>query len=711
MATINGGFGSDNIDGTTADDTITAGGGNDTVQGGAGNDTIFGDGNLPPGGASGTMYYEFFNTNGTISNLAGLNDSDVTLDGTGYVSNTDVDALALLHGNNGSGSNFNQFGVRWYGTIDVPPGGGTYTFSTRSDDGSSLSIGGTQVVDNDGLHGLRTRSGTITLTEGQHDIFFDFFENGGGEAMEVTVSGTGISGTQDLFATSLLGDPDDNTQLAAGDDSLTGGSGDDTIDGQDGDDTLIGDGQVGVTGLTYEFWNVNVNTVDNIPTTNPDATGFVDEINIGALTAQHSTDFSGSNPERYAIRYSGEITITTAGTYTFFTASDDGSTLSIDGTEVVDNDFLQPVTERSGTIFLNAGTYDLDLEYFELTGNEGFTVSIQGPDTGGAKQEIMASGVVTSEDPAGSTPGNDTLIGGAGSDTFTGGDGNDLFQGFGGGSGVNDTITDFEGESAVDTPVDIVDLSPHFTRWTIAQDNFTQSGSDVIVTLPDGATVTLNNILVEDLTPDNTLVPCFTPGTRIATPTGQRPVEELEVGDLVCTQDRGLQPIRWIGRREISGARMQAMPRFRPIIIKKGAFGLGVPGQDIRVSPQHRFLVRAAAADVMFGSTEVLVAAKLLVDDDRVVEDTSCAPTTYIHLLFDRHEIIFAEGQPTESFHPGEASATAFDEATRDELFALFPQLRAVAGETAPGMVAARPSLKASEARALRVVGGGQRYK
>ncbi|MEL7215378.1 MAG: Hint domain-containing protein, partial [Pseudomonadota bacterium] len=677
MATIDGSIGDDSLDGTSAADTITGSAGADTLNGNAGNDTLFGD-NFSGAGAVGQLYYEFFNTNGSISALSQIPTG--TPDGSGYVSDTDVDALAALHGNNPEGSSYREFGVRWYGTIEVPPGGGTYTFSTRSDDGSSLSIGDTQVVDNDGLHGARTRSGTITLDEGTHDIFFDFFENGGGESMEVTVSGTGISGTQSIQASGLLGDPDESTVFADGNDVLRGGEGDDTLYGNGGDDVLEGDTTgVSGTGLSYEFYNISPspNDTGDIPTTGAAATGFVTTIDADALAAAHATAFdSGTNPRDYGIRYTGEITITSGGSYTFFTNSDDGSTLTVDGTLVVNNDFLQPDTERSGSITLGPGTYSIEIEYFEKTGNQALGANVQGPDTGGTKTELMASGLISSTDPAlvmGSGNdtlfggdgddtldgggGNDTLDGGAGSDTMTGGDGLDRFQTFGGGSGVNDTITDFEGESAVDTPVDIVDLSPHFTEWTTAQDNFAQSGSDVIVTLPDGATITLNNITVADLTPDNTLVPCFTPGTLIATPTGQRLVESLEVGDLVCTMDHGLQPIRWIGRRSVSGARMMAMPQFRPILIKRGAFGLGVPARDIRVSPQHRFLVRAAAADMMFGSEEVLVPAKMLLDGDRVILDAVSQGTTYIHLLFDRHEVLFAEGQPTESFHPGEASS------------------------------------------------------
>ena len=105
--------------------------------------------------------------------------------------------------------------------------------------------------------------------------------------------------------------------------------------------------------------------------------------------------------------------------------------------------------------------------------------------------------------------------------------------------------------------MDIVDLSPHFERRKIAQSNFVQSGDDVIVTFPDGASITLNNIQIDD----------------------------LSVGDLICTMDHGIQPVRWIGTRKVSGARIMEMPLFQPILIKRGAFGHGVPAQDIRVSP------------------------------------------------------------------------------------------------------------------------------
>ncbi|MTI38373.1 fibronectin type III domain-containing protein, partial [Fulvivirga lutimaris] len=89
-----------------------------------------------------------------------------------------------------------NFAYKFSGFIQIPTDG-RYTFYTSSDDGSKLYIGGFNesnlIVNNDGLHGSRERSGTINLTEGTHPIFVTFFERGGGERLEVRWSGPGVS--------------------------------------------------------------------------------------------------------------------------------------------------------------------------------------------------------------------------------------------------------------------------------------------------------------------------------------------------------------------------------------------------------------------------------------------------------------------------------------------------------------------------------------
>lgn len=195
---------------------------------------------------------------------------------------------------------------------------------------------------------------------------------------------------------------------------------------------------------------------------------------------------------------------------------------------------------------------------------------------------------------------------------------------------------------------------------------------------------------------------CFTPGALITTPRGQVPVDMLRVGDLVITADNGLQAIRWIGSRRMSGARLQAYPDLRPIRIRQHAFGPGMPERDMWVSPQHRMLVQADRALLDHGEREVLAPAKGLLDDHRVTVDYGLKATTYIHLLFDRHEIIWANGTATESFHPGHHAMDTIEQAARDELYEIFPELRDHPGDYGPS---ARLSLRVRDAQALTAQG------
>ncbi|MBY8974333.1 Hint domain-containing protein [Rhodobacteraceae bacterium NNCM2] len=72
---------------------------------------------------------------------------------------------------------------------------------------------------------------------------------------------------------------------------------------------------------------------------------------------------------------------------------------------------------------------------------------------------------------------------------------------------------------------------------------------------------------------------------------------------------------------------------------------------------------------------------------------------TYIHLLFDRHEIIWAEGLPCESLHPGEEALSGMDRAARDEVLAIFPEL--AAANDAGARPLARPEVRPWEVRAF----------
>lgn len=175
---------------------------------------------------------------------------------------------------------------------------------------------------------------------------------------------------------------------------------------------------------------------------------------------------------------------------------------------------------------------------------------------------------------------------------------------------------------------------------------------------------------------DDVFLPCFTAGTLIATARGEVSVEALAPGDLVRTRDAGLQPVRWVGRRALTAAELAAAPNLRPIRIRAGALGAGTPAADLVVSPQHRILVRSKIAVRMFGAEEVLVAAKQLLQLDGIDIADDLDAITYVHFLCDDHQVVFSNGAETESLYTGAEALKAVGAAAREEIFALFPQLR-----------------------------------
>ncbi|SHI83127.1 Hint domain-containing protein [Shimia gijangensis] len=169
--------------------------------------------------------------------------------------------------------------------------------------------------------------------------------------------------------------------------------------------------------------------------------------------------------------------------------------------------------------------------------------------------------------------------------------------------------------------------------------------------------------------------PCFTLGTMILTPDGERPVESLKVGDLVETQQHGPQPLRWKGVCEVSPQQLETTPSFTPVRISKDAFGQGFPNRDMLVSQQHRVLVEGWRSELLLGQGEVLAAAAHLVNGSSVSLAHDVRSVTYLHLLFDDHEIVFSDGLTTESFNPGPISVGAIPMASRMELANLFPEV------------------------------------
>lgn len=160
---------------------------------------------------------------------------------------------------------------------------------------------------------------------------------------------------------------------------------------------------------------------------------------------------------------------------------------------------------------------------------------------------------------------------------------------------------------------------------------------------------------------------CYTSGTKIRTPTGEVPIDDLRAGDLISTLDNGPQPIRWIGRREIGLAELCKHPHLKPVRLRAGTLGAT---RALMVSQQHGvllpdgYLVRARHLAALPGSGARIA--------------NGCRHVTYFHLMFDAHQIIFAEGVAAESFYPGVMAQIMLTGPNVAELRRLFPKVFSV---------------------------------
>ncbi|WP_417726050.1 Hint domain-containing protein [Roseovarius sp.] len=569
-----------------------------------------------------------------------------------------------------------------------------------------IASGSDRVDNGDGLSGPGLNDDVIDAGAGNDTVL-------AGLGNDSVLGGTG--------ADSLGGETGNDTLLGQdGADTLIGGAGDDSLVGGTGNDVLYGDGG------TAESWSYEVYTRNF---TSADGQAFTTESGTlaGSGTAGtfdvtgHGQQATGqNNPSDFGVIYTSNLIATDDGVYRFATTSDDGSTIRIfdsngnpltftnqNGTtgSFLDNDFHQSATTRWGEVTLEAGqSYSIEVRYWENVGGNSLSGTVTLP--GGAVQDLATSPLIVGSD---AIVGNDYLDGGAGADLLFGEGGNDTLI-----AGENDTLYGGDGDDlfVIETPAetgtgtitivggeggetggDTLFLSPEASKADITFSNPDDAagGLSGTFTLSDGTLVSFSEI-------ENII--CFTPGIHILTPQGERRVESLRAGDLVITRDHGPQPIRWIGRRTVPG-----LERFAPVRV--AAHVLDGARTSLLVSPQHRFLFTGYKAELLFGCDEVLIAAMHLVDGHAVTQVEQEA-VTYIHVMFDRHEVIYAEGAATESFHAGNIGMSAISAQAREELFAVFPELRSnpnTYGETA------RPCLKRHEARLLHPCADGPKFR
>ncbi|TCP43146.1 Hint domain-containing protein [Rhodovulum marinum] len=186
---------------------------------------------------------------------------------------------------------------------------------------------------------------------------------------------------------------------------------------------------------------------------------------------------------------------------------------------------------------------------------------------------------------------------------------------------------------------------------------------------------------------------CFEAETMIATPRGPVRAASLVPGMMVETVDHGPQMLLWVGQSVTRGTGPMAPVEFPP-----GALGNDRP---LVLSQQHRVLHASAMAEMMFAAPEVLVSARAMamagVGGAAIVERPM---VRYVHLLFERHELVLAEGVACESLYLGDVARRALDSEARDEIATHFPELDFTPAGDEP-FEAARPILRSYEARAL----------
>ncbi len=375
-------------------------------------------------------------------------DFNAAPDATGVVDSIDYMQGQQQFWDGGPG---NYFAAKYEGELVVETGG-TYTFNLASDDGSMLFINGVAVIDNDGLHGTRTRTVTLDLEAGSHDIEVRYFENTGSQTLQLSWRGPDTGGVNEViggdsyqhgYAADSLSLPEDKTGAIVAELTVADPDVGDTHAFTVSDDRFevvenngvytlkLKDG-VSIDYETESAVNVSVTVADAGGASNTaHYTIAVEDINaapeidlvggeglqasyfdighslndldlidfnatpdaegvVGSLDyMQGQQPFWDGGPGNYfAAKYEGQLIVETGGAYTLSLASDDGSRLYIDGVPVIDNDGLHGTRTRTVTLDLDPGSHNIEVRYFENTGSQTLQLSWRGPDTGGVNEVI-----------------------------------------------------------------------------------------------------------------------------------------------------------------------------------------------------------------------------------------------------------------------------------------------------------------------------------
>lgn len=692
--TIYGGDGNDSLFGGSGNDSLYGDAGDDTLQGGTGNDRIDGGSGINTADFSTAASADTINL--TTGSATGGDGTDTLVNiqnviGTGYNDSiTGSTADNVIYGGagndtiySGGGGNDTLYGGagsdRLYGSTgnDVLQGG--------AGNDSIVGGGGNDTADfSDSSAGI-----TLTLTNGAGTAYGDGTDTLSG--IENVIGGGGNDNiTGDNAANWISGD-------LYGNDSLYGGNGDDTLVDGFGNDVIQGGQGMDYLDISNATQGVSVNLSTEMA------------YGMGTDTMAGIDGVIGSDYNDTLVGFDGQST-SGADIYTnvFYGGGGNDVEYGLGGSDsLYGGDGSDTIYGGSGNDTLS-GDAGNDVLYADSGNNQVYGGT--GDDTlyGGTGADSLSGGDgndVLYGQGAGSTldggAGNDTLYG-APNEVLTGGAGNDVFYAaagdtVNGGAGDQDTLNlagDYKMVAVPGNPYEqnIVDSLGNVVGHVDYNTGDVQSGTVYFTDSSGHTTSTISFSNIEKI------VPCFTPGTMIATRLGLMPVESLRPGDEVLTRDHGYRPVEWIGSQTIGAPRLAVEPALQPVRIRAGALGPGMPDRDLMVSRQHRMLFQDVRAELLFGEAEVLVRALHLVGLPGV--DLAEEPeVTYIHLLFDRHEVVLADGCWSESFQPGDRTLAGFDADQRAELYTIFPDLALPAATES--YAAARLTLKAHEARVL----------
>jgi len=208
------------------------------------------------------------------------------------------------------GANAERFSIQYTGFINAPTTG-LYHFWTVSDDGSQLFVDNQLVVNNDGAHGAQWRDGSIQLARGLHKVKILFFQAGGGGMLRVDWQGPTFSrGIMPVIRKPAKDKVPPPRPV---------------------------DPNAPVPGAVAELWYLGGDTPNlNLPWTAPNKRWLFTDREI-ALNDPAAFRLPDNRRELFALRYTGRIDVKEAATYVFYTSSDDGSKLYVDGQLIVDN--------------------------------------------------------------------------------------------------------------------------------------------------------------------------------------------------------------------------------------------------------------------------------------------------------------------------------------------------------------------------------------